>query len=57
MAYDVVDVTTDADARDWVLSLGHLQAPVVTVGAEHWAGFRPDLIAALSRVAGEGTRR
>ncbi|HEY0119474.1 MAG TPA: glutaredoxin-like protein NrdH [Cellulomonas sp.] len=46
--YEVVDITEDADARDYVMSLGHLQAPVVMVGAEHWSGFRPDKIKALA---------
>jgi glutaredoxin-like protein NrdH len=50
--YEVVDITEDADARDYVMSLGHLQAPVVMAGADHWSGFRPDKIKALAeRVA------
>ena len=28
-------------------TLGHLSAPVVVAGGDHWAGFRPDRIAAL----------
>ena len=47
VAYEKVDVTRDSDARDYVMSLGHLSAPVVVVGRDHWAGFRPDRIAAL----------
>ena len=51
--YTVVDITEDADARDYVMSLGHLQAPVVMVGGEHWSGYRPDRIKALEdRMAG-----
>ena len=42
--YTVVDITMDDDARDYVMALGYLQAPVVTVGDEHWSGFRPDRI-------------
>ena len=42
--YDVVDISQDADARDYVMSLGHLQAPVVIVDGEHWSGYRPDRI-------------
>jgi glutaredoxin-like protein NrdH len=30
------------------MALGYLQAPVVIAGDEHWAGFRPDRIKALS---------
>lgn len=47
ISYEKVDLTTDPDAHDYVLSLGHLQAPVVVAGAEHWSGFRPDRIKAL----------
>lgn len=50
--YTVVDISEDADARDYVMSLGHLQAPVVVAGGEHWSGYRPDKIAAVAaRVA------
>jgi glutaredoxin-like protein NrdH len=50
--YEVIDISQDADARDYVMSLGHLQAPVVVAGGEHWSGYRPDQISALAaRVA------
>lgn len=45
--YDVVDLSEDADARDYVMSLGYLQAPIVIAGEQHWAGFKPDAIRAL----------
>ncbi|NKR28872.1 glutaredoxin-like protein NrdH [Rhodococcus hoagii] len=45
--YAVVDVTEDADARDYVSGLGYLQAPVVVAGDQHWSGFRPDRVKAL----------
>jgi glutaredoxin-like protein NrdH len=45
--YDVVDITEDPDARDYVMSLGYLQAPVVIAGEQHWSGFRPDAIKSL----------
>lgn len=45
--YTVVDISVDADARDYVMSLGHMQAPVVMAGGEHWSGYRPDRIKAL----------
>ncbi|CAA0126457.1 Glutaredoxin-like protein NrdH [Mycolicibacterium vanbaalenii] len=52
LSYDTVDIATNSEARDYVMSLGYLQAPVVVAGAEHWAGFRPDRIRSLtSRVA------
>ncbi|MBN9328651.1 MAG: glutaredoxin-like protein NrdH [Cellulomonas sp.] len=46
--YTVVDISEDADARDYVMSLGHLQAPVVMAGGEHWSGYRSDRIKALA---------
>lgn len=46
--YEVVDVTEDAAAYEYVKSLGYLQAPVVVAGDEHWSGFRPDRIAELT---------
>lgn len=49
LPYDVVDISEDRAARDYVLSLGYLQAPVVVVdGSYHWSGFRPDRIRALA---------
>jgi glutaredoxin-like protein NrdH len=51
LAYDKVDITLDAEARDYVMALGYLQAPVVVVGNDHWSGFRPDRIKALAGAA------
>lgn len=48
LSYEVVDISEDADARDFVMSLGHLQAPVVVANGEHWSGFRLDRIKALA---------
>jgi glutaredoxin-like protein NrdH len=48
--YNIVDITVDSDARDYVMALGYLQAPVVVAGGEHWSGFRPDRIKALAGV-------
>nr|WP_041945402.1 glutaredoxin-like protein NrdH [Tsukamurella paurometabola] len=45
VTYRTVDVSEDTDARDYVMSLGYLQAPVVvveTATTDHWSGFRPD---------------
>ncbi len=42
--YDVVDISVDDEARDYVMALGYLQAPVVVAGDEHWSGFRPERI-------------
>ena len=49
--YDVIDITENAQARDYVMSLGYLQAPVVVAGENHWSGFRPDEIYKLTPAA------
>lgn len=46
--YDLVDISVDESAREHVLSLGHLQAPVVETPAEHWSGFRPERLKELA---------
>jgi glutaredoxin-like protein NrdH len=48
LAYDTVDLTDDAEARDYALSLGYLQTPVIIAGGQHWSGYRPDRIADLA---------
>ncbi len=48
LSYDVIDLTEDADAMSYVSELGYRQAPVVLAGDQHWAGFRPDIIATLT---------
>lgn len=47
--YNVVDITEAPEARDYVLALGYMQAPVVVAGDDHWSGFRPDRIKALAK--------
>ena len=47
LEYEVEDVT-EPDNLAAAQELGHTSAPVVVVGAESWAGFRPDLINALA---------
>lgn len=49
--YTVVDISEDNQARDYVMELGYLQAPVVVAGDEHWSGFRPDRIKQLVSTA------
>lgn len=46
--YQVVDITQDEQARQRVLEMGYMQAPVVVAGDQHWSGFRPDRLAALT---------
>lgn len=48
ITYKSVDITTDPEALEHVLSLGYQQAPVVITDADHWSGFRPDKIAGLA---------
>lgn len=51
LTYEVIDITEDAQARDFVMELGYLQAPVVVAGNDHWSGFRPDRIKSLAKEA------
>lgn len=47
--YNVVDLTKDDAAYAKVTSMGYRQAPVVVADDDHWAGFRPDKISALTK--------
>lgn len=49
--YITVDITADDSARDYVIALGYLQAPVIVAGNDHWSGFRPDRIKQLAASA------
>jgi glutaredoxin-like protein NrdH len=51
IGYEKVDITLDNEARDYVMALGYLQAPVVVAEHEHWSGFRPDRIKSLAESA------
>lgn len=48
ISYEYIDLTKDMKAMATVGELGYRQAPVVVVGDDHWAGFRPDKIAQLA---------
>ncbi|MCK1801456.1 MULTISPECIES: glutaredoxin-like protein NrdH [unclassified Brevibacterium] len=50
--YRSVDLSTDPNALDVVKAMGYMQAPVVVTDNDHWSGFRPDKIAAIS--SGQG---
>ncbi|MFJ7619821.1 glutaredoxin-like protein NrdH [Rhodococcus erythropolis] len=52
LVYEVVDISEDAAARDYVMTLGYLQAPVVVVGDDHWSGFRPGRIESIANMEG-----
>lgn len=51
LEYDMVDISMDDEARDYVMALGYVQAPVVEANGEHWSGFRPDRIKSLTSLA------
>jgi glutaredoxin-like protein NrdH len=46
--YHVVDISVDSQARDYLVSLGYLQVPVVVAGGQIWGGFRPDRLGRLA---------
>lgn len=47
--YTTVDISIDTEARDYVLALGYLSAPVVVAGPDtHWSGHRDSRITALA---------
>jgi glutaredoxin-like protein NrdH len=48
VAYQLIDISLDDEAYATVQGLGYRQVPVVVAGDAHWAGFRPDMISALS---------
>ena len=50
-SYIELDITDDPDARDYVMALGYLSAPVVVAGGEHWSVFRPDRLDKLGSAA------
>lgn len=45
--YEVIDISEDHGALEYILSLGYQQAPVVIAGKQHWSGYKPHLIQAL----------
>lgn len=52
LTYTVVDLTENRAALDYVSEdLGYSAAPIVVVDDQnHWSGFRPDKIEALSQM-------
>lgn len=48
IAYQIIDLTQDAQALEQVRRLGYQQVPVVVAGDKHWSGFRPDMISLLT---------
>ena len=49
VSYEKIDVTQNADAREYVMSLGYLAMPVVYISpSQHWSGYRPDAIGKIA---------
>lgn len=48
IAYETVGLSQDPDALEHIRALGHLRAPVIIAGQDHWSGFRPDKIDELA---------
>lgn len=51
LEFTTVDISVDEEARDYVMALGYVQAPVVEANGEHWSGFRPERIKGLLAAA------
>ncbi|MFS7357393.1 glutaredoxin-like protein NrdH [Rahnella inusitata] len=50
IAYEVIDLTQDAQALGQVRAMGYQQVPVIVAGDDHWSGFRPDKISELRQL-------
>lgn len=50
--YEVVDMSEDLSALEYVKELGYFQAPVVVTDEDHWSGFRPDKIEQITHRVG-----
>lgn len=49
LAYEHVDITEDAEAMEYVMTLGHKEAPIVVLGdGTHWGGYRQTKLEALA---------
>jgi glutaredoxin-like protein NrdH len=45
--FEVVDITEDQEAFEFVVGLGYKSVPVVVAGDEHWSGFKLDRLSSL----------
>lgn len=50
ISYNVIDITKDSQAMEYISSLGFMQAPVVIAGDDKWCGLRPDMIQKVAKV-------
>ncbi|OCA53861.1 glutaredoxin-like protein NrdH [Photorhabdus namnaonensis] len=46
--YQIVDLTENPQALATIRAMGYQQVPVVVTDTQHWSGFRPDKINALT---------
>jgi glutaredoxin-like protein NrdH len=46
-----ITAQTQAQAHDFIMSLGYLQAPMAVCGSSHWSGFRPDRVTTFTEGA------
>lgn len=46
--FEEINMSENLDALDMIKTLGYTAAPVVMSGEDHWSGFRPDKLSALS---------
>ncbi|MDO5061342.1 MAG: glutaredoxin-like protein NrdH [Actinomycetaceae bacterium] len=49
LEFEVIDMSLDLEALEFVKGLGYVQAPVVMAGDQHWSGYRPDLIKQIAQ--------
>ncbi|WP_336804083.1 glutaredoxin-like protein NrdH [Erwinia aphidicola] len=49
--YQLINLDHEPTHVDALKSLGYRQVPVVMAEQDHWSGFRPDKIQALSQLA------
>ncbi len=47
--YRVLDVSKNEESLSFVRGLGYMQVPVIVTDDEHWSGFQPDKLSALTR--------
>lgn len=47
IVFQEIPIGQNPEARDAVLALGYMTAPVIVTENGHWGGFRPDKIAEL----------
>jgi len=47
IAYETVDIETDADALEKIVALGFRAAPVVESSIGSWSGYDPDKLSKL----------